>query len=275
MMAAMCELMAVVGDAPFRLGDLWGIVAPLERYGVAGFGWGVAWSGSDGRLLRHVSTAAFRDDPATDALAAVTVRACMVHLRRPSKLSTLSIPDAQPFLDPAGRFAFCHNGDLARWRPARAEYVAAGRIAGRADSEVGQRWLEDAWAEHALELAWPGPDGAPGAAVGRDAAGMTGAGGDADAASGAGPDPCATLAGLHGALGGQANLCVLTPDGGVHCTAGNTENPVVSYRLGGFRVVSTAIYSIDRSVFRLVAPGARERRVHKPGSRLHLLPVGA
>ncbi|MFO1539281.1 MAG: class II glutamine amidotransferase [Chloroflexota bacterium] len=259
----MCELIAAVADEPFRLGDLWDVVAALERYGVAGFGWGVAWPGPDGRLMRHVSTAAFRDDPATDALATLPVRACMVHLRRPSKLSTLSIPDAQPFLDPAGRFAFCHNGDLARWRPARATYAAAGRIAGRADSEVGQRWLEDAWAEHALELAWPRSDGAPGSVA------------DARGATAVVPDPCVTLGGLHDALGGQANLCVLTPDGAVHCTAGNTENPIVAYRLGGLRVVSTAIYSIDRSVFRLVAPGARERRVHKPGSRIHLLPVGA
>lgn len=263
MMTAMCELLAAVADAPFRLGDLWEIVAPLERYGVAGFGWGVAWPGPDGRLVRHVSTAAFRDDPAQFALAEVSARACMVHLRRPSKLSTLSIPDAQPFLDPAGRFAFCHNGDLARWRPARQRYAAAGRIAGRADSEVGQRWLEDAWAEHALELAWPagGGDAAPAAAGALRSA--------------APPDPCATLADLHAALGGQANLCVLTPGGAVHCTAGNTENPVVSFRLGPFRIVSTAIYSIDRSIFRLVAPGARERRVHKPGSRIHLLPDGA
>lgn len=252
MMSAMCELLAVVSETPFPIGDAWEMTAALERYGVAGFGWGAAWPGPDGRLVRHVSTAAFRDDPAQFALAQVPVRSLLVHLRRPSKLSTLSIPDAQPFLDPAGRFAFCHNGDLARWRPARRRYQAEGRISGRADSEVGQRWLEDAWAEHSLELAWP-----------------------AGSAAGAGTDPCTTLTALHAALGGQANLLALTPGGGIHAYAGNTENPVVSFRIGRLRLITTAIYSIDRSVFRLVAPGSSARRVHKPGTTIHLAPDGA
>ena len=71
----------------------------------------------------------------------------LVHLRRPSRLTTLQMPDTQPFDDPAGRFAFSHNGDLRDYRPARARYRKQGRIHGRADSEVGQRWLEDAWSD--------------------------------------------------------------------------------------------------------------------------------
>ena len=59
---------------------------------------------------------------------------------------------------------------------------------GKADSEVGQRWLEDRWAEHELELTWPEADDRRGA-----------------------PDPCRALAALHGELGGQANLMALTP----------------------------------------------------------------
>ena len=69
----------------------------------------------------------------------------LVHLRRPSRLSTLDLPDTQPFDDPRGRFAFSHNGDLRDYRGPRERYRAQGRIFGRADSEVGERWLEDAW----------------------------------------------------------------------------------------------------------------------------------
>ena len=101
----------------------------------------------------------------------------LVHLRRPSRLSTLDLPDTQPFDDPAGRFAFSHNGDLRDYRAARERYRQQGRIFGRADSEVGERWLEDAWAGRR------GPAGAT------------------------------QLAALHAAFGGQANLAVLTRDG--------------------------------------------------------------
>ena len=57
------------------------------------------------------------------------------------------------FLDPAGRFAFSHNGDLRRIREARRRYQALGRIHGRADTEVGARWLEDEWS---TTLVYPG-----------------------------------------------------------------------------------------------------------------------
>ena len=43
--------------------------------------------------------------------------------------------------------------------------------------------------------------------------------------------------------------------------AGNGENPVFSFRLGAIGLVSTGIYSLDRSLFRFVAPGATDRRL--------------
>ena len=149
-----------------------------------------------------------------------------MHLRRPSRLSTLQLPDTQPFVDPAGRFAFSHNGELARWQGARAAYRDQGRIEGRADSEVGQRWLEDAWSE------------------------------DVPAA--------ALLQRLHDGFGGLANLAILGRDGSCHHYAGNPENPVFTFRLGRIGVASTAIYSIDRSLFRYAAPGATRRRLARP-----------
>ena len=145
----MCEHFVARAAEPFRLDELWPFAERLERYGMAGFGWGAAWLTADGRLETHRDIRAFRDDPTTrPASARSRRRALLVHLRRPSKLSTLQLADTQPFLDPAGRFAFSHNGDLRDYPRARAtRYQAQGRIAGRADTEVGQRWLEDAWAD--------------------------------------------------------------------------------------------------------------------------------
>ena len=69
------------------------------------------------------------------------------------------------------------------------------------------------------------------------------------------------LAALHDRFGGQANLAVLAADGTPHHYAGNGENPVFTFRLGRIGLASTGIYSLDRSLFRFVAPGATERRL--------------
>ena len=233
----MCELIAVGGARPFALGALWPTTHAVERYGIAGFGWGVAWRTATGAFGLHTSTGAFATDPERERMGAIETTSALIHLRRPSRLSTIGLPDTQPFLDPEGRFCFGHNGDLTRYRDLRPAFAAAGRIQGRADSEVGQRWLEDHWGE--------APD----------------------------QDPCHQLGALHGRLGGQANLMALAADGSIHVLAGNTENPVFTYTLGDLRIVSTGIHSIDRSLFRLCVPDARERRLLRPGEALH--PVGA
>jgi glutamine phosphoribosylpyrophosphate amidotransferase len=219
----MCEHYVARAAEPFRLDELWPFTERLERFGIAGFGWGAAWIAADGTIASHRATRAFRDDQDRDTVGAVETTAALVHLRRPSKLSTLGMADTQPFDDPAGRFSFSHNGDLRDVRSWRARYRTAGRIHGRADTEVGARWLEDAW------------DGA------------------------AGPGP--VLATLHETFGGQANLSLLTADGRVSAYAGNTENPVFTFRFGRIGLACTGIYSLDRSIFRFVAPGASERDI--------------
>jgi hypothetical protein len=223
MIRAMCEQFVARASEPFRLDELWPFAEKLERFGLAGFGWGAAWLDADGGLGCHRDIRAFRDDPGRDALGAIETTSLLVHLRRPSRLSTLALPDTQPFADPKARFAFSHNGDLRDWRPARVRYRAEGRIHGRADSEVGQRWLEDHWD---------------------------------------GTQPNATLLStLHHAFGGHANLATLSADGIPVHYAGNTENPVFSFRLGHIGVVSTGLYSLDRSLFRFAAAGATNRRL--------------
>jgi hypothetical protein len=225
----MCEHFVARAAEPFRIDELWPFTERLERYGLAGFGWGAAWLGADGQLHSHRTICAFRDDPAgVDRVGAQESTAVLVHLRRPSRLSTLDLPDAQPFDDPAGRFAFSHNGDFRDWRASRATYVADGRINGRADTEVGARWLEDEWRDDR--------------------------------------SPAGLLAALHDRFGGQANLAIVPRDGMPHQYAGNTENPVFAFRLGRIGIVSTGIYSLDRSLFRYVAPGATARRLVRTGT---------
>ncbi len=217
----MCEQFIARASEPFRLDDLWPLAEKLELYGIAGFGWGAAWLDANGGLAVHRDTRAFRHDPGRVALGATETTSLLVHLRRPSRLSTLQLADTQPFVDPDRRFVFAHNGDLRDYRGPRTTYRLQGRIQGRADSEVGQRWLEDAWSEQ---------------------------------------EPVGHLLGaLHDAFGGEANLAVLAADGTPYHYAGNPMNLVFTFRLGRVGVCATAINSIDRSLFRYAAPGAADR----------------
>ena len=219
----MCEHFVARADESFRIDELWPFAERLERFGIAGFGWGAAWRRADGRLDSYRDMRAFRDDPGRATVGAHETTSLLVHLRRPSKLSTLTMADTQPFPDPRGRFAFSHNGDLRDVRSWRERFRAEGRIHGRADTEVGARWLEDAWRDD---------------------------------------EPVAhLLASLHDRFGGEANLAVLSGDGTPHHYAGNGENPVFTFRLGRIGIASTGIHSLDRSLFRFVAPSATERRL--------------
>jgi glutamine phosphoribosylpyrophosphate amidotransferase len=233
----MCEHVVARALEPFTLGELWPVVEGLERYGLGGWGWGAAWTTGAGHLAAYRDLRTFADDDAIGRLATIETTAALVHLRRPSRLGTVGLADTQPFLDPAGRFAFSHNGDLRDYQPLRQRYLEAGRIEGRADSEVGQRWLEDHWADH--------------------------------------DDATLALATMHDRFDGQANLMALGADGGAYVYAGNTENPVFSYRLGAIGLASTGLYSLDRSFFRLVAPAARHRRLVRLGHGITLGPDGA
>jgi hypothetical protein len=218
-----CEQYVAKADEPFRIDDLWPFTERLERFGIASFGWGASWLGDDGRLRSYRDIRAFRDDPGREIVGREKTTALLVHLRRPSKLSTIGLADTQPFDDPGGRYAFSHNGDLEHHEGWRASYRQAGRLKGRADTEVGARWLEDEWADA--------------------------------------PAPAALLERLHQTFGGLANLAVLTADGAVHHYAGNRDNPVFAFRLGPVRIASTGLYSADRSIFRLAATGATQRHL--------------
>ncbi len=61
----MCEHFIARAAAPFRLDELWPFVEKLERFGIAGFGWGAAWLADDNGhgLGSYRDVRAFRDDP--------------------------------------------------------------------------------------------------------------------------------------------------------------------------------------------------------------------
>src|SRR5262245_34008790 len=235
--APMCEQYVACAQEPFRIDALWPFTERLERYGIASFGWGATWLDADETLRSHRDIGTFAADPELDELGQTRTRALLVHLRRPSMLSTIGIPDTQPFDDPDGRYSFSHNGDLEHYQAHRPRYLAEGRIHGRADTEVGARWLEDAW------------DGAETAVP-------------------------AILAELHETFRGDANLAVLTRDGAAFHYAGNDLNPVFTFDLGPIHVASTGIHSLDRSVFKFVVPEATSRRLVPRGQTATLLPVG-
>jgi len=220
----MCEQYVACADAPFRIDSLWPFTERLERNGIASYGWGATWLGGDGQLHSYRDIGTFVDDAAGQAKVGEQItRALLVHLRRPSKLSTIGPADTQPFDDPAGRFSFSHNGELKHDQRFRKRFRDAGRLKGRADTEVGARWLEDEWA--------------------------------------GGADVPAVLVRLHRAFEGDANLAVLTRDGTGYHYAGNSQNPVFTFDLGPFRIASTGIHSLDRSFFSYVVPEATNRNL--------------
>jgi predicted glutamine amidotransferase len=110
----MCEQFVARASEPFRLDDLWPFTERLERYGMAGFGWGAAWLTNAGGIQTYRDVRAFRDDPAASGVGAAATTSALIHVRRPSKLSTLQLADTQPFADPDERFAFATRRRLVR-----------------------------------------------------------------------------------------------------------------------------------------------------------------
>jgi predicted glutamine amidotransferase len=223
----MCEILAVATDHPVVFADVRPWASEVERLGIAGFGWGMAWRTPDG-VRRYRTDRALADDGArADALGDVTSDRFLVHLRRPSRLSTVQLADSQPFVDgdgdgeDGGSFAFCHNGYLERHAEIRREYER--RLHGAADSEVGFEWFRDRLGE--------------------------------------GIDPADALIDVHERFGGTANLGYLAGDGALLVYAGYAANPVWRFEQDGAAIAATALHSDDDSLFHLLFTGAvgRER----------------
>ena len=137
----MCEILAVAWQQPQPLERVLSWAREVEHLGIARFGWGVAWISRDGRLRGYRKPTSLADDPeGGHRIAMESSPRVLIHLRRPSILSTVQLADTQPFLDKRGRYAFAHNGYLKRHSDFRPRYQDI--LEGEADSEVGFRLFD-------------------------------------------------------------------------------------------------------------------------------------
>jgi glutamine phosphoribosylpyrophosphate amidotransferase len=216
----MCEMLAIAAPEPIAFEQVLPWAMQLDRLGIAGFGWGVTWLDGN-RVRRYRNVAGISDDTeGRNRLAAVESSRFLVHLRRPSRLSTIDLADTQPFLQEEGAFAFCHNGEFERHSELRPLF--AGLLAGKADSEVGFRLFESLLLQ--------------------------------------GQEAGAALAEVHATLGGRANLGFLGQRGELLLYAGHPGNLLWTFTLGALEIGATALHSADLSVFDLIFPAATERR---------------
>lgn len=209
----MCEFLAVASDDPTPLTHLVPWAMALESGGLAGFGWGVAWRTRDGRIEGYRTERGMREDVGgLERLHDLASDRFLLHLRRPSKLSTVGEPDSQPFISSDGTFALCHNGYFQRADDRRGDY--GSRLAGRADSEVGHLALSDLRAQ-----------GVPVAEA---------------------------LLKVNEDLDGRSNLAVLEATGTITVMAGLSFNPMWMFEHEGYVIATTSLSSQDESVFDMV-----------------------
>ncbi len=168
---------------------------------------------------------AFRDDPGRER-----VGARRDHGRPRPPAPTVAAVDA----DPAGHAAVRRPGRPLRVQPQRRP----ARLPGRCGRRTARR---------AASTAAPTP---------RSARAGSRMPGSAD-------EPVAPSARRRSTTGSAARRTWRSspPTARRTTTPGNGENPVFSFRLGRIGVASTGIYSLDRSLFRFVAPAATERRL--------------
>lgn len=218
----MCEILTIRWPQPRAFGEIlpWAIL--LEKLGIAGFGWGVAWRTEDGRVHVYKNLASLKDDRAgQQQVENLHADRFLVHLRRPSRLSTVQDADTQPFLAPAGTFAFSHNGLLERYEDLRPRFAADLR--GAADSEVAFQLLSR---ELLPRL-----------------------------------EPEEALKELHHQMGGDANLVYFPGCGDAWIYCGHRTNPMWTFRIGDAHVAATSLHSTDDSLFDLIFAGAKDRTV--------------
>lgn len=221
----MCEILAVKWPEPRPFAAVAGWARAMEYYGSARFGWGVAWLDQDGtgsRVRAHVGARQLAHDEAVAGeLGAVRSSVFLVHLRRPTLLSTVQLADTQPFITEGNDLAFCHNGlfrERDTFRPA-----FQGRLNGSADSHIGFCMLQDIVAE--------------------------------------GVPVCDALAMVHAKLGGNANLATLDSQGVVALFSKHETNRFWTFRTGDAQVAATELHSPDGSLFTLIFPRADGRSV--------------
>ncbi|WDL97618.1 class II glutamine amidotransferase [Alicyclobacillus sp. ALC3] len=205
----MCEMLALQSAKPFELGTAFQLGLTIEKFGIARFGWGVSWV-QDGVLQNYRSELGLGEDvQGRQRLAGESATSCLIHLRRPSFLSTIAVENSQPYLA-EGEFAFGHNGYLAdhvRWREVFAQVVQ-----GQSDSEMGFHLYKQ-------RLVTEAPADAINSTL-RDTIGR-----------------------------GEANVIVLNRDESLVAAGSNERNPMYWFAGADFTGIVTGLHSLDQYLF--------------------------
>ena len=129
---AVCEQYVAVSATPFRLDALWPFTERLERFGIAGFGWGATWLATRSERCARTATSARSATTRAGRTSARSRRArcsCTCAGRRSSRRSACRTRSRS--MTRTGAIAFSHNGDLEHHQAYRARYREAGRLFGQ------------------------------------------------------------------------------------------------------------------------------------------------
>lgn len=215
----MCEIFAVKAEKPVDMEWVMKYARLVEEYGFAGFGWGVAWKSERGEILRYRSVDGIRKDTlAPQTLAGIKAKEFLVHLRKPSRMKSISFTNAQPYVSEDKAFAFAHNGYFSEHEDYR--YAWANELEGTSDSEIGYHYFlakqqEGHEAEAALSL-------------------------------------------THQHLKGKANIALFRRNEDTLLYAGNDDNLMHVFYVEGIQCAVTSLYSLDDFIFHAIFPTAEE-----------------
>ena len=229
----MCEILVVGSDSPVPFSRLEPWVLALERYGIAGWGWGSAHLEPDGSVNVRRAVGKLGETPdALEELRGVSSRRWLFHLRRPLRLPNV-LEDMQPFYSESLDFAYAHNGDFTNAEQFRDQFD--GLLGGKVDSEIGFRMSERLMQDgHSLESA---------------------------------------LDQTLETLGGTSNIAIMYHGGNVWIYGKAMFNKLWRFQIDELSCASTSMIMADDSFFELVygvLPGDREL---VRGARSLLTPV--
>lgn len=133
----MCELFTVKSEESIPIEWILHYAKLLDEYGIAGFGWGVAWKSESGEIRRYRAVEGIiKDHLAPQTLKGIQAKEYLVHLRRPSLMKSIAFYNTQPFLNENHSLAFAHNGFFANHHLFSVE-----ELEGTSDSEVGYQYF--------------------------------------------------------------------------------------------------------------------------------------
>lgn len=214
----MCEMMGIKSEHPMPIESALKYALLLEKYGVAGFGWGIAWRAENGELFRYRNeTNLEQDKKGPNRLNGVFSKEYLIHLRRPTQLTKIAEENTQPFISEDKTKSFAHNGYFTSLDAVPVQENSENA----SDSLVGFHYLTSLLKENKIN---------------RESA----------------------LLKLHDELKGEANLALLFSDGDLLFYSGNKDNDLYSFQINGCKFISTSLHSKDQFIFQEIFKGAEE-----------------